>query len=499
MTLRQKGLRGIWTAFLSFVVLYVVYLGVSAVTILVAALDSKGSVDPLYAARLGWLFMMLAQGTGVTFSGILIGIPALLLTVFSLAVIASLVRRRDPSIVGFVAHIVTWIIFSLIATSMCGLTLSDNLGQVGVKTAVVAAVGYVLGALPAMAKVVNRMVNRVASHNARLVMREAFVITRGILIAFAIESVVVVLLWFMLNHDAMSKVFSMTEMPAGSRVMTTILSLFWFPNLCLWALSWLFGAGFAMGSLGTFTLWSGSAHDLPPVPIFGIFPQAITGDGARFTLLLIPLITGCVIALIELLRIRGFNYFNVSVSSKLAVGIRAVARHIPFLRKHLDDGLLDDPNDGGTLVGGLIVKEEDGAEVDSNQPMTAQRFLHLFIVKAAYPIMTFCISGVLLVFSCAIAFTCSNGALGTGNLAHIGVSVSESTQAAARPAFSGMLLAWVIALVALCIVNFVEYRRRKAAPTAALSDDDLVPLDEIKKRDNKDAVSVTPHPRSVHS
>jgi hypothetical protein len=330
----------------------------------------------------------------------------------------------------------------------------------------------------------------------------------------------VVLLWFLLNHDAMGKVYAMTSMPTGSRVMTTILSFFWLPNLCLWALSWLFGAGFALGDLGTFTLWDGSAHDLPPVPLFGIFPQAVTGDGARLTLLLIPLMTGFVIALVELVRLRGFNYFNVSVSSKLVVGVRAIARHLPFAGKRRGSG-------SGDFRGNDARDEFDGRERDAygddsliGEPLTAQRFLHLFIVKAAYPIMAFCLSGILLVVVSAVAFACSNGALGTGNLAHVGVSVSASMQASARPAFSGMLLAWVVALVALCIVNLVDYRRHKAASTASgdepgggessdgeeSSDDDLVPLEkinkaeinpaEIKKRDNRKVVSDTPHTRS---
>jgi hypothetical protein len=471
-----------WTACLAFVVLFVVYLGISAVTILVIALDSKGTVDPFFAAQIAWLFVMLAQGTGVTFSGVLIGVPALLLLVFNVAVVAAIVRRHTPSWTSFFSGVLVWLVVFLIASARSGLHLSDNLALVGLKACVIFSVGYLLGSLPHLIEKTRQWLASFASSDALFVLHEAMIVLKGLSIAFGIESLVVVIMWFGLNHDAMGSVFSMTNMPVGSRIITTVLSLFWLPNLCVWGLSWLFGAGFAIGDLGTFTLWSGTARDLPPVPLFGIFPQAVVSDGARMTLLLLPMVTGFCIGFAELARARGFNYFNLSVSAtvhrwqqKLPVGL------VRLLSKKSDSSSTTPSAWSSARDSG---RRSATGQTSENEPMDKQHIIRLIVVKAAYPLVAFCIAGAAFVFVCAAAFWLSNGSLGTGNLASVGVSISASTQATARPAFSGLLIAWVIALVIFCAITiFKEYKKREK-PKVSLSDDDLVPLDEIKVRED---------------
>jgi hypothetical protein len=480
MTGRAKGLKGIWTACLSFVLLYAVYLGCSAVAVLTTALDAHGSVDPLLTGRLGWLFMLVSQGVGVTFSGVLIGVPALLTMLLDVSLIASIAKRHGPTLGASVLGLITWCALCVLATWRSGLHTSDNLAIVGVKAAAIFAVGYVLASMP---RIVDTLVQRFANSipaSAQLIARQTVRVVRRIVVLLVIESLVVVVLWFIIDHDAMGKVFDMTNMPIGSRIVTTLLSFMWLPNLCIWALSWLFGAGFSIGTLGSFTLWSGSAHDLPPVPLFGIFPQAVATDWARFLFLLIPIITGFLVGFFDLASRHGFNYFNLSLPA-------AVTKRLPLGKREKTLSGKDSSSEpreqrSRRAAAGEPADLEGG--VTSPDVEQKQTLVRLVITKAAYPLVTFCATGIVLVFIAAVAFVLSNGALGTGNLAHVGVDVAASTQAVARPVFSGLLIAWVVALVCFCIVNVIRFRKRSTPDTVRLSDDDLVPLAEINKSEN---------------
>ena len=87
----------------------------------------------------------------------------------------------------------------------------------------------------------------------------------------------------------MVSLFELSGMENGSRILTTLAMLIWLPNLMLWAISWLFGAGFSIGELANFTLWMGQSNGLPAVPAFGILPEPIADNLWRTVMLEIPL------------------------------------------------------------------------------------------------------------------------------------------------------------------------------------------------------------------
>lgn len=72
-----------------------------------------------------------------------------------------------------------------------------------------------------------------------------------------------VLAWIIRNHDTVAELFSLADMQIGSRILTTIACVVWLPNLCLWGLSWVFGGGFSVGDVATFTLWVSRSDGLP--------------------------------------------------------------------------------------------------------------------------------------------------------------------------------------------------------------------------------------------
>ena len=75
----------------------------------------------------------------------------------------------------------------------------------------------------------------------------------GVALAVAILSIylaiglITVIVWSVRNHAAVVSLFELSGMETGSRILTTVAMLIWLPNVMLWAVSWLFGGGFAIG------------------------------------------------------------------------------------------------------------------------------------------------------------------------------------------------------------------------------------------------------------
>lgn len=106
---------------------------------------------------------------------------------------------------------------------------------------------------------------------------------------YLVIGLIVVVYWAFCNQSAMVKLYELSGMQSGSRILTTIAMLAWIPNIAIWAVSWVFGAGFSIGDLAEFTMWSGQGTALPSLPIFGLLPSAIETDWVRIALMCIPL------------------------------------------------------------------------------------------------------------------------------------------------------------------------------------------------------------------
>lgn len=414
-------LRGVWTAAVPFLLMLALYFGLSLVTVLVVAVDSSGPGTFSTIAHLTWAMMSLSQGIGVILATVPIGVPALLFSVLTIVAISEIAKRREPHSADYTIGLILWVTVTLLIGSRSGLVQLGSFWSRLFSSALVFTLGYCLAAIPRIIS------ERRASWEEKYprtvaIGRHTLSLLRNIVLVLVALAVIVLLMWIIINHEVMGKVFSMTNMPTGSRIMTTVISLAWLPNILLWALSWLFGAGFVIGDLGTFTLWSGSAHDLPPIPFFGLFPQPITHDDVRFAVLLIPLLVGFALGLFMLLNKRGFHYPAIDAT------------------------------------------------------LSKSKLTQIIVIKGVFPLMSFSVVSILLVGVTSAAFAVSNGSLGKKNLAHLGVDVAASTQAVARPVFSGLLLAWVVALVILAVTIIIVRRRATTVPPTHLTSDDLVDI-----------------------
>ena len=75
----------------------------------------------------------------------------------------------------------------------------------------------------------------------------------------------------------------------------------------IWAVSWTFGAGFSIGDLAEFTLWTGQGDGLPALPLFGMMPQAVETDWVRIALMCIPLASAFATGMVVMLFNKGFH------------------------------------------------------------------------------------------------------------------------------------------------------------------------------------------------
>ena len=176
-------------------------------------------------------------------------------------------------------------------------------------------------------------------------------------------------------------------------------------NLMIWAVSWAFGAGFSIGDLAEFTLWSGQGTGLPALPIFGLFPQTVETNWVRIALMCVPVAAAFVMGMVVMLFNKGFH---------IRIG---------------------------------------GSEQDID--------VRHVVMSFAYPIAAFSIASAVVSVISSLLFSLSNGGLGTKHLAHVGVDVIASTRKVGQPTAVGLFSAWLLTLVAVSIFFAVRWMIRR--------------------------------------
>ncbi|RDX15167.1 hypothetical protein CE157_02260, partial [Bifidobacterium longum] len=185
-------------------------------------------------------------------------------------------------------------------------------------------------------------------------------------------------------------------METGSRILTTVAMLIWLPNVMLWAVSWLFGGGFAIGDLASFTLWLGQSKELPAIPVFGILPEPVSSELWRTVALNAPLAIAALVGLLAVFLPQGFACRPLNVRNTSTRG--------PVL------------------------------------------------VSLIYSAGAFCLSAMLISLASTLLFALSNGSLGDHRLAHIGVDVMASTRVVGHSTALGLTAAWLLALIGIALV-----------------------------------------------
>ena len=224
----------------------------------------------------------------------------------------------------------------------------------------------------------------------------------GVVLAVAILGIyltiglITVIVWSVRNHAAVVSLFELSGMETGSRILTTVAMLIWLPNVMLWAVSWLFGGGFAIGDLASFTLWLGQSKELPAIPVFGILPEPVSSELWRTVALNAPLAIAALVGLLAVFLPQGFACRPLNIRNSSTRG--------PVL------------------------------------------------VSLIYSAGSFCLSAMLISLASTLLFALSNGSLGDHRLAHIGVDVMASTRVVGHSTALGFTAAWLLALIGTALV-----------------------------------------------
>ncbi|KFI97492.1 DUF6350 family protein [Bifidobacterium stellenboschense] len=433
-------LKGGLTA-LGAMALYAVSLGCFiALMLLVISMEEGGESLPSSALPLTETIVLLSQGTGFTAGSIVVGVMPLLLTLLLVALVAQCASRADAGALGWVSGLVVWVALNLMLSGGTGVELHDTPAVIAAKTACVWTIGYAFAAVPGssvMANVRSRLNERI-SPRARRMATLVGAVTGMLSAVFLVTALIVTIVWVVRGWSAMTALFEYDGMENGSRILTTISSLAWLPNLAVWALSWVAGAGFHIGELGSFTMWVGQSAGLPPLPVFGLMPEAIADDRVRIVLqCLIPAFAS-VIALLVML-------------------VPGPMRVRP-------------------------VRPADGSDAAKHAVVTMA--CHLVVLVLA---------GIVTVGVWCGCFALSDGALGAHRLSHVGVDIPQSTLLVARSIAFGFGAAWLAVAVVLSAVYGIHWIvGRHAARVAQTASETVERVSSSSDGDADHAVPAAP-------
>ena len=422
MTDRVKAwLRGALEAFLAMLI-YTVALGACmALLLLIISIEEGGPSLSMATVALTETITLLTQGCGFTAGALTLTVIPLSLTALLIWIIRSLVGRLGISVGGCFVGLVVWTLFSLIFIQGSQTIQVDTTLVILLRTSLVFLLGYGWAWVRSepFRQAFTKRFKEALPVQVRKTIRLGLTTGLMLLAAMLVAGLITLIIWIILYNGDVGRLFKLTRMGAASAAATSLAALAWLPNLIIWAASWLFGDGFNIGRLATFTLWSGHASSLPSLPLFGIFPEPVSGQEVRLLLLNLPLLAGVVAGIL------------------LLTGPWGVRIH--------------------TAVRQTGLKSRD----------TGICFLIATLAMA--------LAWLVTLLGLALLFQLSNGALGQQRLAGVGVPIVSSLRMIGTSLGIGLLTVWLLALTtaALIIIKdalIVYLRQADAKKTSAKAD-----------------------------
>lgn len=389
-----------------------------------------GSILPVTCAG-----VLLSQGIGIRYEFLLITIMPLLSTFMALACAIALIRRFHQSWPAFWSFVATWTILDVGIYQVSPVTKADSLFIAVPKFMFFAVIAQILAC---GIRSISSFLDTVVRHTSQLVarmLRISFLMAAWLMGLMLVLGLATALCWLVINHDAATMVGNFINLSHWSFVALMAMALLWFPNMAIWALSWLVGSGFHIGTIATFTLWGGQANDLPALPVFAIFPTAMQSEQLRWWLQNSPLILGFVLAFAFFVSPRQYDLLQIHFKKRPRLVSARTA------------------------------------------------------VDYAMAFVSICLSSIWIVLLCTFFFSIPNGRLGTGRLTSLGINdVMESTRNIARPAAIGFFYGFLLVVVMRAIIElFATLNARTQAIAKAdelsaksLTLDDLEPVADTR-------------------
>lgn len=374
-----------------------------SLTLLVVSIEEGTGNLSDSAMSMTWAVLMFAQGVGITFGNCVLTIIPLGLTLLLLSVLVALIRRIKGGILAYSTGFAVWIAANAVLSQNTHVTLVDSLLVIIVKCACIYVIALAIALLPKsrFSEVCKKRYQQIfpswAQKNIRITVRAAIIVFS----LYAVVAIVTVVVWSFTHIGSVNSFFLKLGMQNGSRILTTIACLVWLPNVAIWALSWICGAGFAIGKVAYFSLSAAQYKALPPVPVFGIFPESIND---------------CVYRIL----------FNSLIPTVCAVVVLVIILHKRGCALQLHD--IKDSVDRKTFMVNVAQSAGD------------------------------CIGiAAIITVVCSVVFSFANGSLGEYRLAHIGVDIIESTRAVGHLTLYAVGIAWGLAIIGSFFACGVRY------------------------------------------
>ncbi|MDK6926453.1 cell division protein PerM [Actinotignum sp. GS-2025b] len=255
---------------------------------LTAASPLLGDVTWQGAARLGGSLWLLALGTPLVTAGGHIGLMPLLLT----ALIAWLTVRFLRAIV-----VEDWwdvAIATLSGAGSAGVICLLSLPQSSLLHALVG--GAVLGFAASQCAWLER-----PAWPGVAILERGWRLIAPLAATLAAVSLLLVLAAVVLGFGRAQALHAAYLTDLTGTILFTLTQLLFAPALAVWALAYVTGAGFTVGSGAVFSALGGSFAPIPGLPVFGLLPDPALRPA---WLLIIPILTGLVWGIIRSLRPR---------------------------------------------------------------------------------------------------------------------------------------------------------------------------------------------------
>ncbi|MEE1295289.1 MAG: DUF6350 family protein [Bifidobacterium sp.] len=415
-----------------------------ALVLLVVAMEESNATSSAGALPLTRAVVLLSQGVGFRAGQVTVGVTPLLLTILLIALVRSICLRLRVRGRTWIVGTLIWVGIDCLMLNGLGMRVQDPTAMIALKGSIVYSAGFVWATLTRASwydgarRYVHAHVSVPVLHACRT----------GLLLGCAIVATVLcvglftVCGWAILDHRRIGSMCELLGMQSGSRILMVVMSLAWLPNAVLWACAWLFGGTFHIGEAASYAMGAVHVHALPSLPMFALFLGSPTSPTFRVWAMAVPLAIGVVAGLTVMTMHRGF-------------GMRPWKPSVSNLR---------------TLL-----------------------------MKFTYPLGAMLIASAFVALAMSLLFACSNGALGTGRLASVGVDTAHASNVVARPSALGLCAAWGLELVIALAAHGIRRLTGHATPDSASTDPSRPaagPKEEEKKtRFTARVVNSTPQPK----
>lgn len=380
-----------------FVFALIVGLFMSLTLLVISIEEGTGNLSDS-SMSLTWAVLLFAQGVGLGFDDFVLTIIPLGLTILLVSSLAIAMRKLKGGQLANSIGLFVWVFANSVISQNTNIELLDSLPIILLKSVCVYILAMMIAVFP-YSSTFAQIKQKLAKHFSERIIKCAkicFYCSVSVLVIYAIVALLTIIFWCVVGSSNVEIAFSKLGMQIGSRILTSIACLVWLPNIALWALSWISGAGFNIGDIASFSIFSVSKKSLPPIPLFAIFPDAIKD-----------------------------SFYRTASVSILFVLCAILASFIILYSKLCNLRIIFDNN-----------------KVDWKK--TAFAFVQSAIVLVASCMAIILVMSVLLLFA--------NGSLGRFRLAHVGVNVSKSLRSLGHLTIYGFGFAWIVILFVCAII-----------------------------------------------